>query len=101
MLEPIGNKVLIEVGKIEEKVGSIYLTTESTSKEQLAKQSGTVIAIGEFAYKSFGNGDPWVNVGDKVYFQKYGGIQHKSEQEDGSVIDYRIVNDEDIVAIIK
>lgn len=100
MLEPVGNKVLIKVGQVETKIGSIYLTDELSLKEQLAKTSGEVISIAPFAYRAFGDGRPWVKVGDKVLFQKYGGLQHKVD-EDGILMDYRIVNDEDIVAIVR
>lgn len=100
MLEPLGNKVLVKVGAIEEKVGSIIMTAETTAKEQLAKCSGVVVSIGPLAFKSFGDGNPWVNVNDRIYFQKYGGIQHK-ETIDGVTTDYRIINDDDVVALIR
>lgn len=101
MLIPVGNKVLIKIGKIEDKIGEIYLAPTLSDKEQLAKTRGTVIALGPLAYKEFGEGEPWVQVGDEVYFNKYGGLQHKEEQENGDIIDYRILMDQDIVAIIK
>jgi len=57
---------------------------------------GTVVRIGVNAWKAFDDGTPWAHVGDKVVFRKYAGEVIK----DGDV-EYRVVNDEDILCRIR
>ena len=97
MLEPTGHHVLIQPDEVKEKTESgIYIPEVTRQQEQAATVTGTIIAVGRQAWVGFGDGEPWAKEGDKVFFAKYGGylITHKKT-------DYRILNDEDVVAIIK
>ena len=101
MLEPLFNKVIIKVGEIENTIGKdvkFYMTDETSTKEQLAKTQGEIVAMGPLAFAD--DETNAIQVGTKVYFQRYGGLQH-IEEHDNKKIDYRIVNDNDIVAIVK
>lgn len=98
MLKVLGHRVLVKVEKSElEKVterSGIILTEDTTEKQKQYNSTGTVEGIGPTAFRDLGDGTPWCNIGDVVYFQRYGGIIVK---EDGA--DYRILNDEDVLAI--
>src|SRR3990167_352172 len=96
MLVPLSNKVIIKVCKIEEKVGSIYMPSEIADREQLAKTTGKVVSMGPLVFADEVQNP--IKIGDTVYFLRYGGMQH-IEEENGEKVDYRIVNDIDIVAI--
>jgi len=93
-LKPIGDKVIIEVLEAEEKTaGGIVLP--DTAKEK--PQEGKVIAVGEG--KVLSNGKivpPTVKPGDRILFGKYSGNEIKLEESE-----YLIVNEDDILAILK
>lgn len=98
MLVPVGHRVLVKIDEVEEKTaGGIIITKTTADREQEAGIFGTVIAVGETAWKDFG-GRAWATVGDRVMIAKYGGF---IAQEPGTAEKYRILNDEDIVAVIR
>lgn len=94
MLKPIGDRVIIEVAKEEEKsVGGIVLASAAQEKPQ----TGKVIAVGEGRTLDNGEKAPLpVKVGDQVMFEKYAGQEVKFEGQE-----YLIVNGKDIVAIVE
>lgn len=94
MLKPLGDRVIIEVAKEEEKsVGGIVLA--STAKEK--PQNGTVVAVGEGRLLENGTkAAVQVAVGQTVMFEKYAGSEVKY---DGT--EYLIVNEKDIIAIVE
>lgn len=97
MIEPSGHRVLIQPETVEEKTsGGIILAATTKERDQQATMRGTVVAVGVNAWKAFDDGTPWAKEGDKVVFRKYAGENVK----DGDV-DYRVVNDEDILAVVK
>ena len=93
MLKPLGNRVLLEVKKEEEKTASGLVLPESAKEKP---QTAEVIAVGEG--KLLDNGDyanPLVSVNDKVVFEKYTGSEIKYQGTE-----YLVVKDTDIIAII-
>lgn len=94
MLKPLGDRVLIEVAKEEEKtVGGIVLTSASKEKPQ----TGSIVAVGDG--RVLENGEKVavaVQVGDTVMFEKYAGSEVKYEGKE-----YLIVHEKDIVAIVE
>lgn len=97
MLEPTGHHVLILPDTVEKTTASgIYLPEETRQQQQAATVTGKIIAIGKQAWVGFAEGEPWAKVGDKVFYAKYGGCLVTHEKKE-----FRLVNDEDIVAIIK
>lgn len=94
MLKPLGNRVLLEVQKVEETTASgLVLPDSAKEKPQTAK----VIAVGEG--RVLDNGERAavdVSVGDEVVFEKYAGSEVKY---DGT--DYLVVKDTDIIAIVE
>ncbi len=94
MLKPLGDRVVIEVAKEEEKtVGGIVLASAAKEKPQ----TGTIIAVGEG--RTLDNGQKVsvaVKAGDTVMFEKYSGAEVKYEGKE-----YLIVHEKDIVAIVE
>ncbi|MGM0140070.1 chaperonin [Enterococcus sp. DIV0755b] len=94
MLKPLGDRVIIEVAKEEEKsVGGIVLASAAQEKPQ----TGTVVAVGEGHVLE--NGEKAaipVAVGDQVMFEKYAGSEVKYNGQE-----YLIVNGKDIIAIVE
>lgn len=96
-LKVCGHRVLLKPDYKEEVTeAGIYLGHSDTFKrEQGATQIGIIVDIGPNAWNPHEQyGDPWAEVGDKVYFAKYAGKEVKANGNDE--IEYMIVNDEDI-----
>ncbi|OHD28153.1 MAG: hypothetical protein A2Y38_15590 [Spirochaetes bacterium GWB1_59_5] len=94
---PCGHRVLILPEVVEEKTsGGIILAPTTQQRDQQATMRGTVAAIGVNAWKAFDDGTPWAKEGDRVMFRRYAGEIIK----DGDA-EYRVINDEDILAVIK
>ena len=94
MLKPLGDRVIIQVAKEEEKtIGGIVLASSAQEKPQI----GEVVAVGEG--RTLENGEKAelsVKVGDQVMFEKYAGSEVKYEGQE-----YLIVNGKDIMAIVE
>lgn len=98
MIVPSGHRVLVKIDEVEEKTqGGIIITKSSAERQEEAGIFGTLVAVGDTAWKDFG-GRAWACVGDRVMIAKYGGF---IAQEPGDSNKYRILNDEDIVAVIR
>ena len=93
-IEPEGVKVLIEPQIVKEQTsGGIFLPQTARDQEQYAVIKGKVLAIGPAASVEFDSGE--LKVGDEVIFAKYGGMVVRDED---AGTDFRVVNDEDIIA---
>ena len=94
MLKPLGDRVIIQVAKEEEKtIGGIVLASSAQEKPQI----GEVVAVGEG--RTLENGEKAVlpvKVGDQVMFEKYAGSEVKFEGQE-----YLIVNGKDIMAVVE
>lgn len=93
-IKPLGDRVLIEpASEKEEKIGSIFIP--DTAKEK--PNEGTVKAVGDGKVTDDGKTvPPTVKVGQSVLYGKYSGTEIK---ENG--VDYLIVRESDILAIIE
>lgn len=93
MLKPLGDRVILEVQKDEEKtVGGIVIASNAQEKPQ----TGKVVAVG--AGRVLDNGEKValsVKVGETVLFDKYAGTEVKYEEKG-----YLVVHEKDIVAIV-
>ncbi|MGP6140108.1 MULTISPECIES: co-chaperone GroES [unclassified Jeotgalibaca] len=94
MLKPLGNRVIIEVAKEEEKtVGGIVLPSSAKEKSQ----TGVVIAAGDGLVTENGTKiEMTIKVGDNVLFEKYAGTEIKYDGKD-----YLVVKESDVVAIVE
>ncbi len=109
MIIPAGHRLLVKPFKIEEvdevmKKHSAFLREfqivkgEGQEKREAASvDRATVVAVGATAFKDFG-GEPWCKVGDQVFIAKHAGKVVNDPADDEM---YLLLNDEDIVAIIK
>ena len=96
MLRPCGHRILVAPENIDEMQGSLFLPPETRQNMGDAQIFGNVVKIGATAFKDFG-GEAWCKEGDRVAFAKYGGF---IIQDPESKKEFRLLNDEDIVAIV-
>lgn len=113
-IHPVLDRVLIRPDEVEKvTAGGIIIADTISERHAMAQSIGTFIEAGPDAYTQYT--DVWrysdgssatmtrgykgtpCKPGDKVAFAKYGGLQ--VEGKDGQV--YRLMNDEDITAIIE
>lgn len=103
-IKPILHRILVKQDKLEEKddlykraraVG-LSLDFDERKREQAAIDTGTVVAMGNTAFRDFGADNP-LKVGDSVVYAKYGG---KTIKDPETQVEYVALNDEDIIAII-
>lgn len=89
-VKPIGDRLLIKLMAAEEKTKSGIVLPDTADKEK--KAEGEIVAIG--------NGEKVskldLRVGQKVLFGKYSGEEIKVDN-----IEYKILNHEDILAVIE
>jgi chaperonin GroES len=91
-LKPIGDRILVEPAKTEEKIGRIFIPDAAKEKPQEC----TVVALGHGRLDSDGKRVPFeVKAGDRVLVSKYGGSEIKFNG-----VEYRIVQTDDIMAIL-
>lgn len=97
--------VLVRMDEQLEKVGRIYVPPEHREKTQLAELYGTVIAMGANAFAeakreaaSIGMQCDVPQVGDRVTIARYAGVMLDQKRVGGDHV--RIVNDEDIIAVV-
>lgn len=91
-------KVLVRPRKAEEKTkGGIVLPQQVVEKDQHAAMEGEICGMSPFAfsYEEWPIGADKPRIGDTVVFARYAGITQKGN--DG--VEYRIMNDKDIVAV--
>lgn len=100
MLEPISFRVVIKPDPVEKKTKSGLVLALDEKLEEGATQTGTIISIGPDVYAAFKPSLPYagLEIGQRVSFAKYSG---KWVKDDETGINYLIVNDEDIVVILK
>jgi len=94
---PLMHRALVKPKQVETKTASgIILTDTLTRKEQAACEEGIILALGDTFGKDFG-ASVLPKVGDKIMFAKYAGKFIKDDNGDDLVL----LNDDDVVAIIK
>lgn len=91
-ITPCGHRLLILPDNVETTTKSGIITSTGTQvlRDELAQIDGTVIAIGPDC-----NG--WCTLGDRIIFGKYSGLFYTGKDK----IKYRIVNDDDVVAVVQ
>lgn len=100
-IQPTEYKVLIKPKEAENKSkGGILLPDDKIERDQFAQMEGELVAVSPlaFTYATQGewNGADRPKPGDRVLFAKYAGALVKGK--DG--VDYRLVNDKDIAAVL-
>ena len=93
-IKPLADKVLIKPTPKEEVTASGIVLPDTVSKER--PQMGEILAGGPGAATHEGKViEPKVNVGQKVYFTKYGPTEIKVDDEE-----LLIVEEKDILAVV-
>ena len=96
MIKPVLLRVLVKPDEVEKKTES-GIILQLDKREEKAVELGTVLAVGNTAYKEFGTtaDSEGIRVGSKVSFTKYAGKEVKGENDELLLI----LNDEDIVGV--
>jgi chaperonin GroES len=89
-LKPLGNRVVVQPLSEEETTKSGIILPDTIDKEK--KAEGKIVAIGD-GEKIVKLG---LKIGDKVLFGKYAGEEVKVEK-----MEYKILSDEDVLAVIE
>ena len=88
MLKPLGDRVLVEI--VEE-------TEQKTAGGLYVPDTAKVVAVGAGKMTDEGKRIPMdINVGDTVYFAKYGGTEVSLEGKN-----YSLLSERDILAIVE
>ena len=98
MLTPVLHRINLKLDSIEEVTASgIVIPKDLIEKERKAVEIGTVVSIGETAFKDYGGSIDTIKIGDRVIIAKYSGKEIKDIDETS----YVVCNDEDLLVIIK
>jgi len=99
-LTPLSDNVIIEPIVKEEKTKGGIILPETREKER--PQEGMVVAVGPGKILDSGERKQMnVKVGNKVLFTKYGPNEIKIEGEGGTMKEYLIAKEEDILAVLE
>lgn len=94
MLKPLGDRLVIELVKQEEKTASGIVLPDSAQEKP---QEGKVIAVGHGRVTESGEKvPPEVKVDEKILFSKYAGTEVKYEGKE-----LLILRESDILAVIE
>lgn len=99
-IEPLDVRVLVKPDPVEHVTrGGIILAETTIEQQKYATVKGTLVAVGVNAFAEARANPDFAapSKGSRVMVAKYGGVQIKGDDGD----DYRIMNDEDVVALLK
>lgn len=103
-IRPCGHYVLVKPDRFERttKSGIVIATEQQGKREDVASVKGTLVAAGPIAWKDYEGGQPWANVGDRVYYKRHiaDRIQDDDDLVDGKPQEYFLMNDLNILGVI-
>ena len=91
--------VLIKQDEVSEKTsGGLYLSEETKDRDRHSETRGTLVGVSPmaFSFDEWPPDEPKPQVGQAVIFAKHAGVF--VEGNDG--VEYRVVKDKDVVAVI-
>jgi co-chaperonin GroES (HSP10) len=102
VLRPLGHRIIVKPDEVEKTSPGGIVLVQDEKLARFNQQTGTLVAIGEDAWKAYRkvdengklvNGQPWAKVGDKVMYSRNAGkwIKHPDTQEE-----FVLMNDEDL-----
>lgn len=101
--KPTGYRLLILPRSLPPKTkGGIYLAQKTIEQEHLAATVGYVVSLGPDAYKDetkFPHG-AWCKEGDYILFGRYAGARITMQCDDEGELNFRLLNDDEIIAVI-
>ncbi|MCL1594672.1 MAG: co-chaperone GroES [Actinomycetia bacterium] len=92
-LKPLGDRIVVKPQDDQESTTASGLVIPDTAKEK--PQLGDVVAVGPGEFKDGERIPVDVNVGDVVFYSKYGGTEVKHNGED-----YLILSSRDVLAVL-
>ena len=92
-LKPLGDRIVVQPKDEDDATTPSGLVIPDTAKEK--PQLGEVLAVGPAEVKDGERIPVDVNVGDVVFYSKYGGTEVKVEGED-----YLILSSRDVLAVL-
>ncbi|MEN8040384.1 MAG: co-chaperone GroES [Actinomycetota bacterium] len=92
-LKPLGDRIVVKPQDEEESRTASGLVIPETAKEK--PQLGEVLAVGPGEFKDGERVPVDVNVGDVVFYSKYGGTEVKHNGED-----FLILSSRDVLAVL-
>ena len=96
-IEVKGRRLLVLPDPLQEvSEGGIILQYDK-KLERAAQSTGTLVKIGDLAWTGFDKDLQWAEVGDWVLYSKYAG---KLVTDPVTNIDYMVLNDEDLIAVL-
>lgn len=104
MVIPVGNKILVKLDPVETKTKSGIVLQIDEKREGAASVTGTVVAIGELAWKEFVDGvwkkvyEPYAKVGDRVQFRRYTGVVVTGSTPETT---YLLMHDSDVLGRVE
>lgn len=99
MIVPTGSRILVKADAVEKQTKSGILIAQDEKIAQAASVTGTLIAVGELAFKEFVDGqfkaiyEPFAKVGDKIQFKRYTGVSVVDPDTDE---EFLLMNDSDV-----
>lgn len=87
----------IEADETYRRAKALGIELALDKREQQAVEYGTVVKVGPTAFVDYGRGPDILQIGDRVTFARYSGKKVK----DSDNKEYVVVNDSDVLAVIK
>lgn len=97
MIEPVLHRLLVKPDPVETVTASGIVLATNEKREQAAAEKGVVISMGPTCFRDYGGNELTVEVGQRVFYAKYAG----KEVTDVDGQKYILLNDEDVVGVIK
>jgi len=103
-VNPVGYIIMVKPDDVLKKTASgiITGTDNQHSREEVAMVEGTLVAVGHLAWKDCGDGTPWAELGDKVYFKRHVADRIKDDNDivDGKPQTYFLMTDKDVMGVM-
>lgn len=93
---PVDLRIVVKPDPVEEKIGSILVPDQHKDRTKYAATKATLVAVGDNAFREWGESALRPKPGDRVLFAQYTGAREKGL--DGE--DYVVMNDADLLAVI-
>lgn len=109
MIEPVIHRILVkQLDVLEEdkafkqaRAAGLILEGDIMKREQAAVDRGEVLAWGPTVFRDFGGENP-LEVGNVIVFARHSGKTVRDpEQADDDQTKYILINDEDVIAILR
>lgn len=99
-IKPVRCIALIKPDKINDKSsGGLFLPETSVERMQYAVDRGTLVDFGDGFFE--GLKGPVPAIGDTILYDKFKGTLVRLDKKDGTRQEYRLINDNEIIGILR